>query len=339
MTDHADRSLAPSAPHPLLQPLPGLVLAAGLALVGFLVAGLVGSVLLSPMVVALVIGISARNSVGVPAMFQPGLALALRPVLRTGIVLLGFRVTFDQLAEVGLTGLAVVAAGLLATFVFTKAAGRLLGVDRSLAELIAAGTSVCGASAVLATNTVTRGSDEDVAYSIACVTIFGSIAMISYPFLASALGFDAQTYGLWAGASIHEVAQAVGAGFANGDVSGEAATVAKLSRVAMLAPLILGLGLLSRRGNGGETTAKAPVPWFVLGFVAAVAVNSVVPLPDALVSGFQLASAFMLTMALGAMGLETHVRRLRLKGGRPLLLGALAAVFMSTITALMISAL
>ena len=159
---------------------------------------------------------------------------------------------------------AVIATTLFATFIFTKWFGRLIGVDRKLAELIAAGTSICGASAVIATNTVTEAHDEDVAYAVACVTVFGSLAMFLYPALPGVLHLDTRAFGLWSGASIHEIAQVVAAAFQVGKESGEYGTIAKLTRVTMLAPLVIGLGLLAshrqRRHRQESTRMRVPAP-------------------------------------------------------------------------------
>ncbi|PCD75808.1 YeiH family protein [Pseudothioclava arenosa] len=309
--------------------LPGLGLAALIAMAAMAVQRASGIGALSPMVLAMLAGIALRNTRGVAPAFGPGIAFALRPVLRAGIVLLGFRLTFTQVAEVGGPGLAVIVAVLIGTFVFTKAAGRLLGVEARLAELIAAGSAVCGASAVLAVNTVTRARDADVAYAIACVTVFGTLSMLGFPLLASALQMSDTQLGLWAGASIHEVAQVIGAAFAKSDIAGQAGTVAKLSRVMMLAPLILSLGAFARRR--GAEAGRAPMPLFVLGFVAAVAINSTGALPDSLQPLIATTASFFLTTALAAMGLEIDLGQLRLKGLRPLILGALAWVFVSAL--------
>ena len=140
----------------------------------------------------------------------------------------------------------------------------MIGVDRKLSQLIAAGTSICGASAVIATNTVTEAHDEDVAYAVACVTVFGSIAMFVYPLLPGLLHLDAHAYGLWAGASIHEIAQVMAAAYQDGQQAGDAAAIAKLSRVAMLAPVVIVLGILAARnmtsGDRVGSSAKAPMP-------------------------------------------------------------------------------
>ncbi|WJS86755.1 YeiH family protein [Paracoccus sp. TOH] len=310
--------------------LPGLGLTFAIAVAATAVQRVSGIPALSPLVVAMVLGMMLRNLLGTPAAARPGIAFSLRRVLRFAIVLLGFQLTLEQLRAVGLPGLAVISMTLAATFVFTKWAGRALGVEARLAELIAAGTSVCGASAVIATNTVTRGSDEDVAYAIACVTVFGSLSMLAMPVLGEMLAMGPAHYGIWVGATVHEVAQVVGTGFQHGAEAGQAATVAKLSRVIMLAPLILGLGALARR-RGGEAHGAAPTPWFVLGFVAVVLLNSALPLPEALQAEVVRLTAFLLTMALAAMGLETDIRKLRAKGIRPLALGALAWLFISTL--------
>ncbi|MFT3687638.1 YeiH family protein [Paenirhodobacter sp.] len=305
---------------------PGLAVGFGLAAGATAMWHLLGKpVFASPMILAMGAGIALRNAGIAGSGLTPGNAVSLRPVLRTGIVLLGFRLTLGDLAALGMVGIVLIVALVAATFWLTRRVGRWLGVAPGLSELIAAGTSICGASAVLGVNTVTRAQDEDVAYAIACVTIFGSLAMLVDPMLMPVLGFDAHAYGLWVGASLHEVAQAVGAGMAAGETAGETATIAKLGRVVLLAPLILILGV----GRPHEGPRGLPVPLFVLGFLGAVVVNTVLPLPQGVVAGVLDLSGFLLAMALAAMGLETHLGALRRKGLRPLLQGAFGWLFIS----------
>ena len=311
--------------------LPGLALTFGIALVALLVQRLSGIAALSPLIVAIVLGMAIRNVAGPIAIAKPGITFSLRRVLRFAIVLLGMQLTIWQVMEIGPTGFAIIVATLVSSFVFIKATGRALGVDRKLAELIAAGTSICGASAVIATNTVTRAHEEDVAYAIACVTVFGSIAMLLLPVLAPMLDLAPNLYGLWAGATIHEVAQVVAAAFQGGEVAGQFGTVAKLSRVMLLAPLILALGFMQMRRARSEPQGGAgvPVPWFVFGFIAMMLVNSVVSVPADIHSGIVTATSFLLAAALAAMGLETDIGKLRAKGIRPLALGAIGTVFIT----------
>jgi uncharacterized integral membrane protein (TIGR00698 family) len=336
----AQRRQVPTIRSRVVAIVPGLALTVAIAAMGFALREIPGVSIFSPMILAIVIGIAFHNLVGTPAIAKAGVVFSLRRVLRLAIILLGLQLTAAQIAEVDASGIAIIALTLIATFIFTIRLGHILGVERKLAELIAAGTSICGASAVIATNTVTRAPDEDVAYAVACVTVFGSIAMFAYPLLPGLLGLDAHAYGLWAGASIHEIAQVVAAAFQDGQQAGEFGTVAKLSRVMLLAPVVLSLGLLAarraRRNGQGQMTAKAPVPWFVLGFIAMVALNSVATIPAEAKSMIVMATTFMLSMALAAMGLETDIAKLRAKGFRPLLLGLAAFLFIAGFSLVMI---
>ncbi len=226
---------------------PGLALASMVAATAYATRQLPGMATFSPMILAIVIGIAFHNFVGTPVWAKQGVTFSMRRLLRIAIILLGLQLTIAQVIEVGGRGIGIIALTLVSTFAFTVWMGRLLGIDRKLAQLIAAGTSICGASAVIATNTVTNAQDEDVAYAVACVTVFGSIAMFSYPLLPGLLHLDAHAFGLWSGASIHEIAQVVAAAFQDGQKAGEFGTIAKLSRVMLLAPMVIALGLIASR--------------------------------------------------------------------------------------------
>lgn len=331
MKPHADRSL-PALFHGWRALLPGVLLTGVIAGAAFLLQGLPGLGMFGPLIIAILIGMVFHNVIGTPAAALPGVGFAMKRVLRAGIVLLGLQLTFQQILSVGGPGFAVVAVSLLATFLFTTWLGRALGVDAGLTQLIAAGSSICGASAVIATNTVTRARDEDVTYAVACVTVFGTLSMLLMPMIGGALDLGARTYGLWTGASIHEIAQVVAAAFARGQEAGDFGTIAKLARVMLLAPLVLSLGALAAwrlRAKGDETRAAAPVPWFVLGFVGMVAVASTGMIPESALSFGNGLTRFLLAMALAAMGLATDVGKLRAAGLRPAALGAGAWIFIS----------
>ncbi|HEY0521951.1 MAG TPA: YeiH family protein [Stellaceae bacterium] len=321
--------------------VPGLLLASSVAAVAYaLHGGVPGLRNFSTLILAILLGMALRNTVGTPAAARPGVTFSLRYVLRTAIILLGLQLTAAQVAEVGGLGFAVIVAALVSTFAFTTWLGRRIGVDRKLSELIAAGTSICGASAVIATNTVTEGSDEDVAYAVACVTVFGSLSMFLYPAFPALLHLDPHAYGLWAGASIHEIAQVVAAAFQNGKTAGDFGTIAKLSRVMLLAPVVVVLGFLAagrraRDGSGrqpGAARRRAPLPLFVFGFIALIGVNSLGVIGPGVKEAAIPATTFLLTVALAAMGLETDIRKLKAKGVRPLALGAAAWLFISAVS-------
>jgi uncharacterized integral membrane protein (TIGR00698 family) len=315
--------------------LPGLLMASVVAGSAYWLRELPGMTAFSPLILAILIGTAFHNLLGTPVIAKPGVAFSMRRLLRFGIILLGFQLTVSQIVEVGYHGFLIIAATLVATFFFTVWMGRPLGVERKLAQLIAAGTSICGASAVIATNTVTNGDDEDVAYAVACVTIFGSVAMFAYPLLPTLLHLDPHAFGLWSGASIHEIAQVVAAAFQDGKAAGEFGTIAKLSRVMLLAPVIIVLGWLASRNttlrNSASTaSARPPMPWFVLGFVTVVGLNSLVNVPAADKAAIAAVTTFLLSVALAAMGLETDIRKLTARGFRPALLGALAFLFIAS---------
>jgi uncharacterized integral membrane protein (TIGR00698 family) len=317
--------------------LPGLAVTAAVATAGFTLNRLPYVGIFSPLILSILLGIVVRNTIGLPVAAKPGITFSLRRVLRFAIILLGLQLTVAQVGEVGAIGVGAIALTLVATFLFTTLLGRVLGVEPKLAQLIAAGTSICGASAVIAVDTVTHAADEDVAYAVACVTIFGSIAMFAYPALPALLHLAPAAYGLWAGSSIHEIAQVVAAAFQHGQHAGEIATIAKLTRVGLLAPVVLTLGFLAARRSRNASSAddaaaatRTPVPWFVFGFLALMAFNSVLPLHGEFKQTIVIVTTFLLSVALAAMGLETDLRKLRAKGLRPLLLGFASFLFIAT---------
>ena len=318
--------------------LPGLALGGAVTAAAFLLRSLElpGLTRLSPLMLAIMIGMLVRNTLGRPEAARAGLAFSLRGPLRLGIILLGLQVTLAEILGIGWSGLLILAFALLSTYLFTLLLGGRLGVAPGLATLIAAGTGVCGASAIVAANTVVRDGDESVAYALATVTLFGTIAMFSYPLIGAALHMPTEVYGLWSGASVHEVAQVVAAGFARGQAEGEFATVAKLARVLMLAPLVIGMGLwAARQTQGGGRTGSPPIPWFVFGFLALVLLGDTGWIDPQLRLYANLATQILLTFALAAVGLETDIRRLIAQGWQPLLLGALATVYIALSTLLL----
>ena len=338
--DRSAPKIAPPGPlrvrdRAILAALPGLLLASAVATSGYILRRLPGMTTFSPLILAILLGTAFHNLIGTPAFAKSGVTFSMRQLLRVGIILLGFQLTITEVIEVGSRGILIIAATLVTTFAFTLWMGKLLGIDRKLAQLIAAGTSICGASAVIAANTVTNAHDEDVAYAVACVTVFGSVAMFTYPLLPELLHLDPHAFGLWTGASVHEIAQVVAAAFQDGKAAGEYGTVAKLSRVMLLAPTVIALGLMTARNTAKQdqnvlaSPSRPPMPWFVLSFVALVGLNSLITIPAADKIWIAAATTFLLSVALAAMGLETDIRKLTARGVRPALLGALAFLFIA----------
>lgn len=317
--------------------IPGITLCAFIAAVALAVRQLSGLSGLSPMIVAIALGAFFHTVFGAPAVAKPGVTVSLRWILRFAIILLGFQLTAQQVLDVGAGGLAVIAISLVACFAITKPLGAALGVDRKLTELIAAGTSICGASAVIAANTITKAPEEDCAYAVACVTLCGMVAMVLYPLLPALLGLTAREYGLWTGASVHEIAQVVAASYQAGKDAGDYATIAKLTRVIMLAPMMMALGALAaRRADGVGSRGRAPLPYFALGFIGAIAINSIIDIAPLVKDAIGGTTTFLLTLSLAAMGLATDLKKLAPKGSKPLVLGVLSSVFIAVLSLLLV---
>ncbi|MFI2101722.1 YeiH family protein [Isoptericola sp. NPDC019693] len=354
--------------------VPGLALAAVATVVLLGASRLLAPVThgaLSPLVLALVVGAVVGSVLGryVPrggraARFAtrvaPGTDRVARTVLRAGVVLLGLQLSVPDVLALGWRGIAVVVITVTCTFAAVLGLGRLLRVPRTTSLLVATGFSICGAAAVSAMTSVLERDPrtgaaaparlrDDVAAALALVTVYGTVAVFALPALAGAIGLTDHQAGLWIGASVQEVAQVVAAA---GTVSAAAlatATVTKLARVVLLAPLVAGVGALhSRRaalaatpGHDGPALdaegsaragrgARAPlVPGFVLGFLGAVLLRSTGLLPDAVTDTAQQLTTILFVAAMFALGTGVDVPRLARTARRPLVLGALGAVVVS----------
>ena len=281
----------------------------------------------SPAIIAVICGILIGNVFKLPTHTHHGTAFSGKILVRIAVAFLGIQISFAELAQFGLKNLAITISTLFASFFFIKMIGKRLGVHEKLAELIAAGTSVCGAAAVMGVNTATDAEDDDVTYAIGMVTIFGTIAMLSYPFIGNLLQLSDNAFGMWCGISIHEVAQVVGAVSSAPPTAVHTATITKLTRVLMLVPLVLMLGL-----KNSEKTSKAPkVPFFVIGFILLLIIGNILPISHNVKELFAKASGFLLTVALAGMGLNTKLSAISAKGFKPFVLSLIGAIFISTL--------
>lgn len=312
--------------------LPGLALAVGLGLLGLWLAELpwLARWQLSALTCAIVLGLLVGNLFGarLPAAVGPGLHLSQRQLLRAGVVLYGLRLSFQDIAAIGVAGLMVDVVVVVSTLLLGTWAGRRwFGLDRHTAMLTAAGSAICGAAAVLAVERVIRAEPSKVAIAVATVVLFGTLNIFLYPALYPHIGLDPAAFGLYAGATVHEVAQVVAVGSAVSPETADAAVIVKLTRVLLLVPVLLVLGWHEARANGGERAMV--IPWFALGFLAVVAFNSVVELPQAWKSALLTLDTLLLATAMAALGVETRVARLRALGPRPLLLAGVLFLWLS----------
>ncbi|WP_209318552.1 YeiH family protein [Falsiroseomonas selenitidurans] len=309
--------------------LPGLGLCLLLALASVLLRRASGIAALNPVVIALLAGLALRAGLGRRAPLDPGIAFAIRPMLRFAIVLLGLQVTLTEVLALGPGALALAVAVVAVTVPAAAWLGARMGVPQPLALLLGMGTGICGASAIVAANQVVRAKDEDVTYALAVITLCGTLGLVLLPLLAAPLGLDAQSYGLWAGASLHEVVQAVGAAAAGGPEAAQSGTVMKLARVMLLAPAIMALGWWVARQGAAGGTAKVQVPWFALGFLGLVLLGSTGLVPAVATEASRLLVPLLMAASVAALGLATDLRALGRRGLRPLGLGVLLSLLIA----------
>lgn len=310
--------------------LPGL----GIALVAFLLASLLhlGLPAVPALTACVALGI-LFTALPWPERFRgatrPGLAIASRRLLRIGIVLLGFKLSLLDIAGLGWLVLGLIVAIVIVTFALTLGVGRLFRLPGDQPLLIAAGFSICGASAIGAMSGVTRSKDAETATPIALVTLCGTLAIAVLPALQPLLGLDSEQFGMWVGASVHDVGQVVATAQIAGASALAIAVVVKLTRVALLAPMIAITALVLRRD--GEGARPAIVPLFLVGFLAAVLARTLLPLPEDFLAAADSVQFLLLGMALFGLGAAIRIGTLLRTGARPL---AVAGISWAAIAAL-----
>jgi len=306
-------------PTPLAEVGPGLLIAALLALV----AQLIGNVaeLISPLIIAVALGMIVGNTLGIP-FARPGMRFAASRLLRIGVVLIGLRVALDDLAAIGLPGLVVVVLAVTVTFFGAQWIGRRMGVSPDLALLIGTGYSICGVSAVAAMNGVVGADEEEATYAIGLVTLAGSLSIVVLPILGTMFGLTATDFGTWVGGAVHDVAQTVATASTGGDKALTAAIVVKLTRVALLAPLVVGVALTRRSRTPNPSATRPPLlPLFVAGFLLMVVIRTTGLVPEPWLEPIRQIEGFLFTVSLVGVGFGVDLGRLRKLGGRPLALG------------------
>lgn len=297
--------------------LPGILVAIIIAMASKFISEHYGA---PSMLLALLFGISLNFLADDPRC-GPGIALSSKTLLRLGVALLGLRISFDMIGALGWPIVAMVVLMVPATIGFGLLASRFFGFRYRFAFLSAGAVAICGASAALAIAAILpkdEKSDDRLVFTVVGVTILSTIAMIIYPILSGLLGFNDVTAGIYIGATIHDVAQVVGAGFSISEQAGETATLVKLLRVAMLAPVVVLASLVLRSVSGKDPSGVRPplIPGFVLAFILLATLNSLVSLPAPVRAIAIDGSGWLLLTAIAAVGLKTRPAEI-LKVGKP----------------------
>ena len=257
----------------------------------------------------------------------PGIQFGSQTVLRLGVALLGARITLTQIIDLGPTPILIVIGVIALTILFGRYLSTVLKLDRTMGLLTAGATAICGASAALAISAVMpkhERLERDTIFTVIAVTALSTLAMIVYPLIIEAVGYDDVEKGVFIGATIHDVAQVVGAGYMISDETGGVATFTKLLRVSMLAPVVLIFAFVIARwgrGEAGSTRgARAGLPWFLLVFVIIVAINSAGVIPAAVLDGMVTVSRWCLVIAIAGLGMKSSFQEMAVLGWRPVAL-------------------
>lgn len=291
---------------------------------------------LSPMIVGIVLGMLYANSLrnNLPDTWVPGIQFCSKRVLRIGIILYGFRLTFQDVTAVGVPAICVDAIVVTVTILGGMLIGRMLKMDRELTLLTSVGSGICGAAAVLGAESAIRTQPYKTAIAVSTVVIFGTIAMFVYPVLYRNGVFDLspEEMGIFTGATVHEVAHVVGAGNAMGKAVSDPAIIVKMIRVMMLVPVLLVISYAMARaavaGGGTKSGGKVSMPWFAILFLVVIGFNSFNLLPADVVGFINNFDTFLLTMAMTALGAETSIDKFRKAGFKPFLLALILFVWL-----------
>lgn len=301
----------------------------------------------SPMIVGIVLGMLYANSLrnNLPDTWVPGIQFCSKRVLRLGIILYGFRLTFQDVTAVGLPAIMVDAVIVATTIGIGIGAGKLLRMDKEIALLTSVGSAICGAAAVLGTESTIKVKPYKTAVAVATVVIFGTLSMFLYPvaYRSGLVALSPEQMGIFTGSTVHEVAHVVGAGNAMGKAVSDTAIIVKMIRVMMLVPVLFVIGYFATRtaarANGGTSIAKVSIPWFAVLFLVVIGFNSFDLLPENVVSFINTFDTFLLTMAMTALGAETSIDKFKRAGAKPFVLALILYCWLVLAGYLMVTAM
>lgn len=289
---------------------------------------------LSPVVVGMILGMISGNLFyeNIPDSWRLGFLFCIKYVLRTAIVFYGFRITFQEISLVGIHGLLVSILMVISTLFIGLFIGRKLKIDRDLSVLTSSGSAVCGAAAVLATESVLKSEPHKSAIAVSTVVLFGTLSMFIYPviFHSGTTGISPDDFGIYIGGCVHEVAQVVVAGNGVSETAAHTGVIVKMTRVMLLVPMLFGMSIFLRSkkstANAGKT--KIAVPYFVFGFILVVGFNSFELISKNGINIINTADTFLLTMAMFALGIQTRFSKIKEGEAKAIYLAALLFVWL-----------
>ncbi|TLS66774.1 YeiH family putative sulfate export transporter [Mariprofundus erugo] len=276
---------------------------------------------ISTLSLSLLLGITLSNICSLPGSIQPAIHFSQQKLLRGGVILFGLHISIQQLLHVGAEAVAIDLI-VMATLLIggTWLGISVFGLKRDLAVMIASGSAICGAAAVIATEPVVRGESAHTSMAVASVVIFGSLAMLIYPLLYHLTGATPESFAIYTGSTVHEVAQVIAIGHGVDDNAAQTAVIVKMIRVMLLAPALLLISIWwHRNGHADKNNASpSPIPLFAVGFIAVVIINSIWTMPETLHRNLSMTGSQMLAAGMAALGLGTDIGQLKSLGTQPL---------------------
>lgn len=329
----------------LIEHIPGLALVGIVTIISILLqsTSLFSKIIpLSSLLIAIIIGMLINNFIILPNNTNKGIRFSSKKLLRIAIVFLGFKLSMNEVLKIGWNGIIVVFFCSTLTLFFTIWIAKKMKVPLKRALLLGSGVSICGASAVAAVDSVIQANEEDVAFSIGAITLFGTVYMFCYPILYTLFHISAKFYALWAGISIHEVAQVAAASAIVIGKFKEMATTVKMIRVLFIIPLTLILSLIQLNPSDNEVVVKnnqqkkVTIPWFAILFFVPILINAFFNLPTNVLKGLITMDNIILTASMAGLGLDISFRSMKNIGKRAFILGALSSAFISIISSIII---
>lgn len=316
--------------------LPGLILVTiiyftAMKIDSFLVDSF--NIAIEVLTIGIILGMLINNIFKIPTTFEGGIRFSLKKLLKLGIILLGFKLNFIALKTLGgpiLIGILILVPSVL---ILSIILGKFFNIESRLAALVGVGSCICGASAIVAISPLIGADEEEAVISVSIISFLGAIGVLAYTGISNISSFNNLQFGIWSGLSLQGVAHALAAAFARGSQSGEIGTFVKMARVVMLVPVSIVLGLIF---NSNESEAKVQIPYYVILFILAGILNSIIEIPETLSFLLTKSSSIFISMAMISMGLSVHFKSILSRGKKTLVLGILVFLLIATSTYWMI---
>lgn len=309
----------------------GIILSALIAAIAYIINDLLPIDLLGATLIALLLGMALNPLVANYEVLDPGMNWTSKKILRVGIILAGITLSFSQVLQAGKYALVLLAFTLVTAFGVGYLCHKVFKINWKLAGLLSVSTAICGGTAVATVGPTINAKNRDIAYAISATFIFDIITVIAFPWIGQMLGLSDTGYGLWVGTAVNDTSSVVAAGYAFSDVAGVLATIVKLTRTLFIVPIVLIFSWIHAKKETQATgTVKVDIvkifPWFILGFLAVVAVRSTGLVPDVMVGQISALSKFCLAMSLAAIGLKTSFKEVTEVGIKPMIAGVVIDV-------------